>query len=379
MLAVATFLMGAAVWMMPGSASAFFSAPLVQCQAVTVPAPLAGCGSDPLGSGVASIDDEGDLEISISGAAVSQTYGVEFVGPDGTVKNLTPTLKTGAQGNGLLRSPVFFSLGKVGAGNIFLTRVGSTQFVTGIAIEKSGGNHAGPDFRPQLVSCSAVNIPGAITGCGTDAFKNGHVEVDSDDGDLNVQVTGAAASATYAVVLRSGATDLPLCNLTTGTKGNGQCTQNPEIAFPAGTIAFGTVVLKRGGSDQAYSGFRVSMKPRPKPALTVGLVRCNDVNYGGTLSGCGGDPLTSGSAVLGQKGVLNITLTGAAPSTSYEVWFRPVNSSGSSDKDTGIAVSTDVNGNGKGTATIASGTVGSGNFVVKEGSTDEFLTGFSIK
>jgi hypothetical protein len=381
LLTIAALTTGAVAWMVPGSARAFFSAPLVQCQAVTAPAALSGCGSDPLTSGIASIDDEGDLEVSVSGAAASQTYTVTVVGADGTIKTL-PNLTTGPKGNGLLRKAVEFPLGKVGAGNLSLSRAGETQFVTGIAIEASGGVHALADFRPELVSCSAVNVPGTITGCGSDAFKNGQVQFDSVDGDVNVQVEGAAASATYAVVLRSGATDFPLCTLgPTTSMGAGQCTAS--AIFAAGTIASGLVVLTRDGADQAYSGFRVSLKPRPAPASTAGLVTCLSATFGNpTSSGCGADPLNSGSAVLGKKGVLNVSLNGAAPTTNYEVFFRPINSDGTSDIDTGVAVTTDTSGDGKGSGTIdgvTAGTVGSGVFVVKQGETDEFLSGFTIK
>ncbi len=383
-LAVAALALGVATWVMPGSASAYFSAPLVECQQVTSPAALSGCGTDPLTSGSASIDDQGDLDIAITGAAASQTYTVALVGPGGSFA--LPNLTTGPQGNGVLSKPVFFSLGKIGAGNIVFSRDGSTEFVTGIAIEQSGGNHSREDFRPELVSCSAVKVGTAVSGCGTDAFKNGQFSVDSVDGDVNIQVEGAAASVTYAVVLRSGATDLTLCStLATNSKGIGQC--SASSFFSAGTIASGLVVLTREVSgttfDEAYGGFRVSLKPRPKPAAVAGLVRCADVTFGldgGSLSGCGSDPLSSGSAVVGNKGVLAVTLTGAAPSTTYEVFFRPIDSTGSSDTNTGIAITTDSSGDGKGSATIAaSGTVGSGNFVVKNSSdADEFLTGFTV-
>jgi len=377
LVAVVALGMGALVWMLPGSASAYFSAPLVQCQAVTSPAALLTCGSDPLASGSASIDDEGDLTISISGADVSAKYTLSFGQDAATATPLTPVLNTGAQGNGLLIKALAFPLGKIGAGNIFLLRAGLTQFVTGIAIEQNGGNHARADFRPQLVSCSQVNVPAAIAGCGTDAFKNGQVSIDSVDGDVNIQVQGAAAAATYTVVLRSGATDLPVCTLgPTTSKGVGQCIATG--IFTAGTMGSGTVVLMRGGKDQAYSGFRVSLKPRPKPASTSGLVRCVDVTDPAPLTGCGTDPLSSGSAVLGQHGVLSVNLDGAAPSTTYTVAFRSIG--GGADVSTPISISTDVNGNGKGSGTIGlSGTVGSGSFVVKDGSDDEFLTGFTIK
>jgi hypothetical protein len=372
-------MVGAAMWMMPGVASAFYSAPLVQCQAVTSPAALSNCGSDPITSGSASIDDQGDLTVSIVGADASATYTLSFGQDAATATALTPKLNTGPNGNGLLSKAVAFSLGKVAAGNLFLSRDGSTQFVTGIAIESQGANRGRDDFRPQLVSCSDVNVPPTVTGCGSDAFKNGQVSVDSVDGDVNVQVQGAAAAATYTVVLRSGASSLPLCTLgPTTSKGAGQCTASS--IFSAGAIGAGTVVLERDGMDQAYSGFRVSLKPRPAPASTAGLVRCVDVDDPAALTGCGTDPLTSGSAVIGKHGVLSVKLDGAAPSTGYEVFFRPVNSTGTSDTDTHIAITTDVNGNGKGSGTTgSSGSVGSGNFVVKDGSDDEFVTGFTVK
>ncbi len=370
---------GVALGLLPGSARAYYSAPLVECQAVTSPAALTNCGTDPLTLGSASIDDEGDLTVSISGAATNATYSLSFGQDAATATALTPKLNTGGQGNGLLIKAVAFPLGKLGAGNLFLSRVGSTQFVTGIAIEMNGGNRARADFRPELVSCSKVNVPPAISAavCGTDAFKNGQVAVDSVDGDVNIQVQGAAASVTYGVALRSGATNLTIGtgNLATNSHGNGQLVASN--VFSAGTMGAGTVVLTREGKDQAYSGFRVSLKPRPKAASTTGLVRCIDVTEGGSLTGCGTDPLGSGSAVLGQHGVLNVTLDGAAPSTTYTVVFRPIN--GTADIATPISITTDVNGNGKDSGTIgASGTVGSGNFVVQDDGTDEFLTGFSI-
>jgi hypothetical protein len=374
---------GAVVWMLPGSANAFFSAPLVQCQSVTVPVGLGGsCGTDPLTNGVMSIDNQGDLDISVSGAAANQTYTILFTGPGGNSTTLHPTLTTGSQGSGVVKSAVLFSLGKVGAGNLVLIRDGLVQFISGISIESNVATRAGADFRPELVSCSAVSVPAAISECGTDAFKNGQVEIDSASGDVNVQVQGAAASVTYTVVLR--ATDdtevtLGSGNLSTNSRGNGQLTAS-EV-FTAGTIGTGTVVLKRAGMDQAYSGFRVSQKPRPKAASSSGLVQCVAATGGGALGvNCGFDPLSSGSAVLNSAGVLKVTLTGAAPDTDYEVFFRPINSTGPDDVDTTIAITTDDNGNGKGSATIApSGTVASGNFVVKEGDSDEFLTGFTIK
>jgi hypothetical protein len=63
------------------------------------------------------------------------------------------------------------------------------------------------------------------------------------------------------------------------------------------------------------------------------------------------------------------------------VVFRPIDGTGSSDTATLITLTTDSNGNAKGSdKTFAtSGKVGSGNFVVQSDGLDQFVTGFQIK
>jgi hypothetical protein len=76
-----------------------------------------------------------------------------------------------------------------------------------------------------------------------------------------------------------------------------------------------------------------------------------------------------------------VILNGAGVSTSYEVFFRPINSDSSGDVDTGIAITTDANGDGKGAKTsfAGSGSIAAGNFVIESGGFDQFITGFSVK
>ena len=81
---------------------------------------------------------------------------------------------------------------------------------------------------------------------------------------------------------------------------------------------------------------------------------------------------------MNAAGDVNVRLTGASPSTNYELFFRPLDNSG--DMDTGIAVPTNTSGNA---ATglkkfFAPNTVASGTFVVKSGTFDEFVAGYEL-
>jgi hypothetical protein len=378
--AMATIVFGWAIWTLPRTAgAASLSAPLVQCASVAVPAVLSGCGSDPLTRGAASINDQGDLEIVVVGAGANQTYTAVFRSPDGTTLSSIGNLVTDASGNGTITKNTLFALGKAGAGNIVLART-VDEYVTGISVKSaSPGSHAGPDFRPALIRCSDVNVPGAGSNCGTDTLKSGSVDIESDDGDLSIEISGASARSTYTAALRpvSGSA-LNLGSLGTDSKGKGRL--DLSSAFPAGTLGTGTVALQRNGDshDQFLSGFKVTQKPTPKTLTKSNLVRCLDVNLPPSLAGCGLDPLNHGSAQLDQNGKLEVGLSGARSKTAYEVFFRPINNSG--DTDTGLALTTDQSGNAKGSRSfVKSGTTGAGTFVVKGGGFDEFLTGFAVK
>jgi hypothetical protein len=379
-LAVASFLIGAAVWMMPASASANFNAPLVECALVTTPATLSNCGADPLTRGVVSVSDDGDLDLVLVGAGANQTYSVTYFSADGTQStSITTTLATDGKGNEELRKKLEFRLGEAGVGNFVISRAGQDQYVSGFHVATVHGP-SGPDYRVRMVKCSDVNVPGAIAaGCGTDTFKSGSASIDAQDGSVNVQVNGAAANASYAVLLRAvNGSEVAITTLTTNSKGHGNQPQN--LFFGAGTTGSGTIVLTRSGADQALGGFDVTQKPRPKPASSSGLVRCLDVNDPGPLSNCGTDPLASGSAMINSAGKLIVNLRGAAASTPYEVFFRPLNSDSSGDVDTGLAIPTNSNGDGHGNKNFAaSGKIGAGSFVVEGGGFDQFVTGFAVK
>ena len=127
---------------------------------------------------------------------------------------------------------------------------------------------------------------------------------------------------------------------------------------------------------------------QPKsPIAGAHLVKCEEINFPSTATPptegdtCGSDPLTTGSANVESSGKLTVNLTGAAASTTtYEVFFRPIDTTGSADVDTGISIKTNSNGNGHGSGPVfTSGDTASGTFVVKNAGTDEFFSGFSVK
>jgi hypothetical protein len=350
--------------------AASFNAPLVECGQVTIPDPLAGCGSDPLAKGEASIEETGEVEIVVQGGGASTSYAAVFRSPNGSAFTSLGTLNTDAKGNGTLHKKSVLTLAKIGAGSIVLTRTGSDQYVSGLSI------NGGPNFRPALVRCADVNVPGALSGCGTDALKDGSIDVESDDGSLDIRLHGASANVTYAAVLRApDGTEFSLPNVNTDSKGKGKLISS--ALFAGSTIGSGTVVLKRAGSDQFLSGFDVTQKPKPKVVSKTDLVRCIDVTLP-VLTNCGTDSLDSGSAQVDQKGKLQVKLNGAAPLTKYSVSFRPLDNSG--DVDGVLSLTTDGSGDAHGSVAYpASGTVASGNFVVKGAGFDQFVSGFAVK
>jgi hypothetical protein len=361
---------------MQSPARAEFAAPLLQCSAVAQPAHLTNCGTDPFVRGSVRIDDAGHMEVAVVGAAANATYAIQFRSPDGS--HSTPvldSLNTNASGNGHISKDKEFAMGQAGAGIVVLSRTGEDQFVSGFGVQQPG-----PDFRGSLVKCGDVNVPAALAPCGGDPLKSGSFDLESDDGDLTINLRGAAANQMYAAVIRAASgTQLTLGSVSTNSKGNGTLTENPAIT--SATVGSGTLVLTRNGSDEYLGGFKVTRTPGPRAASKSSLVRCIEVNLGPALPNCGTDPLDHGSAMIDQSGKASFELSGAAPMTTYELFFRPLDGSAASDMDTNVQLKTDPNGNGHaaGSFGAASGKTGSGSFVVKGGGFDQFVPGFTIK
>ena len=393
-LAVVALALGAVAWMIPGAASADFVGPLVECSQVSQPAALTTCASsqDPLTSGNAVIDDQGNLDLVLGGAGAGEVYTIVFRSIDGSTISLG-TVTTGPNGNVTKSKYGALPFDKNAAGYIVLSRTGGDQYVTSLFVRPSASDATRASFHVDLMACGAVNDPAKISGCGSDTFKSGSVDVRSDTGAVTVQINGAEVGDTYNVELRapSGGSTLSLGTVgPTDSKGDATAT---SVTVPASTIAAGTIVLTRVGitGDQAYGGVRVTQKQPKSPISGSHLVRCDNVNFPSTATPlslgdrCGSDPLTTGSADLGAAGTLTVSVTGAALGATYEVWFRPIDTNGSADVDTGISLTTNsTKGNGKASGSAeTSGDIGSGSFVVKGTGTnaglDEFLPGFEIK
>ncbi len=359
-----------------------FSAALVQCRAVAKPATIAGCAgvNDPLKRGIATINDMGDVTVAVDGAATNTTYAVAFVSGDGTQSTSLGNLMTGPKGDGAIRHDAFFKFGTVGAGNVVLSTAAGEEFVTGITIS-SDGLESSPDFQPGLVRCADVTVPGILSSCGNDPLTSGRVNVENDDGALLIRVNGARPSTSYTAILRStGGTTIALGTVGP-TNSHGYATLTVPTEFAASTIASGSIVLQNGTTDEFLSGFKVDQKfVRPKVAVS-NLVRCADVTDPTGLV-CGSDPLDSGAYEVNRTGQIGVFVTGAEPSTNYEVFFRPLDNSG--DVDTGLALPTNTDGNAVAGphGFFPADTVASGTLVVKRqgvGQPDEFVAGFTIR
>lgn len=359
-----------------------FDAPLLQCKSVTTPAALTTCASvqDPLKRGGATINDQGDVTVIVVGAATNATYAVSLVSNDGTQTTSIGNLKTGVDGNGAFRKDAFFKFGTVGAGNVVLSNAGGEQFVTGLSIS-SNGLESARDFQPALVRCTDVTAPGTLSSCGSDSLTRGRVDIENSDGALSIHVTGARPSTSYTAIFRSpGGVAIPLGTVgPTDKAGNGMLIM--PAAFAASTIGSGAIVLQSSSTDEFVSGFRVDQKfVRPKVSGSA-LQPCGSVTDP-ILANCGSDPLDEGFYDVNAAGAVNVKLSGANPSTNYELFFRPLDNSG--DVDTNIAVPTNALGNAetgpKSFSAFSKGTIASGTFVVKHqiDSFDQFVAGYEI-
>jgi hypothetical protein len=358
-----------------------FSAPLVQCTSVAKPAALTNCAAvnDPLKRGVATINDMGDVTVAIAGTATNTTYAVSFVSGDGSQSTSLGNLTTNNKGDGAFRHDAFFKFGVVGAGNVVLSGGGFEEFVTGISIS-SNGLESAADFQPALVRCADVAVPGALSSCGNDPLNSGRADVENDDGALSIHVNGARPNSSYSAILRAPNGTTTALGTVGPTDNHGNATLIVPAEFAASTIGSGSIVLQSSSVDQFVSGFKVNQK-FVRPAVSVSnLVRCADVTDPVGLV-CGSDPLDSGAYDVNATGQITIKVTGAEPSTNYEVFFRPLDNSG--DVDTGIAVATNALGNAEAGphSFFAANTVASGTLVVKHsgsGQPDEFVAGFKV-
>jgi hypothetical protein len=349
----------------PGGAGV--EATLVRCADVAFPAPLAGCGTDPLAGGSIEVNKKGGVEVSFSGAAAGESYDIVLHAPDLGSPLAIGVVTTDGLGNGSLELSSVFGANQTGVVAFTLDRAGAVQFVAGF---RGVG-----ELEAGLVRCAAVNTPAPLANCGTDTLDRGRAEIEG--GNLEVELSGMPG-LTYAVVLRplGGGADVPLGDLSTNQKGKGSLEVNGLVGFAV--AGAGNVVLQRDGFDQFITGFMSMQKRQPIVAkFQVGLLRCADVNTLAPMTDCGFDQLKKGDVRIFEKGDVDVHLFGAVPGATYEVFF--VGFDGLTEVLVG-ALTTNPAGNGH---TIVRdffpvGTFGVGNVIVKRGGVDQFVTGFVV-
>ncbi|MFZ0887785.1 MAG: hypothetical protein WA005_04975 [Candidatus Binataceae bacterium] len=379
-----------------------FSAPWLQCSSVTVPAGLsctASATQDALKFGHATVDDSGGVTFTMESGAPNTTFAVSYVSVDGSQSVSIANLVTNAKGNGALREDHFWAgVGKVGAGNFVLTQsvppVTGTQFVTGATISPTGlPNPPREDYRATLVRCGSIDIfetaSPPLSTCGSDPLSSGYADIDFVSGNLAINISGAAKMATYsAQLIAQNGTTLTLGTINTDKHGSGFLTKSSF--FAEGKNISGTVELLNTGiaapNLEFLSGFKVTQRFIAPTTTEDNFVACGEVTDPSGLD-CGSDTLDSGTYSVSANGTVTVKLSGAPPSTNYELWFRPLGSNGSAlgpDVDTGLEVPTNANGNTVSPAPsikfFSSDTVWSGTFVLKEKgeTTDEFVVGFTV-
>jgi len=342
-------------------------AALVRCAEVTYPAPLTGCGTDPLGRGRIEVKKNGDLDAAVSGALPNAAYDIVLHSLDGANQSTIAVLTTDATGAGRLRSTSTFDFRQAGVVAFSLGRNGSVEFVAGFRGEE--------ELEAGLLPCGAINLPAVQAGCGIDPLRSGSVKI--EDGDLRVELT-AWADLTYDIVFRplGGGTDVPLGTLTTDKRGRGHLRLDEFV--PEDTVGAGNVVLRRDSLDQFVSGFLSTHRRPPKVAkVHSGLVRCGEVNTLAPLPDCGVDQLKKGEVMIDEKGDVKVHLFGAVPGAQYEVVFVAFDAS--AEVSLGM-LGTNPAGNGHVHLRDAFpvGAQGTGNVVIKREGVDQYVTGFLV-
>jgi hypothetical protein len=380
-IAVAAVMIGIAWSVAPALAQTKeFSAPLVPCGFFDGPY----CGGDPLTSGAAAIFDNGEVTVTLTGAAPNTQYLIDFAAPDLSEFAVFGFVTTNSAGvanfDGTAIPADFSSMEKVvESGNVVVINMGNTaeagkfEFYSGVKIQQFV-NSPVPEFMPYnapLVRCIDVQLPFMVSNCGSDPLSKGWVEVNSY-GDLKVVLLSAIKKNGYSVEFRTpDGTTIPVPGkIVTDLAGDGVL---KVPAFLSHGPEVGIFAVVRNGANQFFTGFE-AQKSKPQAALSD-LVRCASVGNP-VLRNCGIDPLHSGVVNIGPKGEVTVRLTGVQPSTTYTVVFRPLDNSGD------LPVGTLPESNDKGDVAetkfsfLKGGPVYSGAFVIQNANLDEFVPAF---
>ncbi len=246
-----------------------FEPSLVRCAAVTEPDAISSvssikCGTDPLSSGHAEIDNDfGDLTIRISGAATGATYTAALVAQNGTSMPLGSLQPMSAAKNN-----TSYFLAKGGAfpasdslsGTVEVSNSGTVEFLSGFQVTQHPASPVAS--AANLVRCSDSTNPD-LNDCGSDPLDTGSTYQVDTAGKLTVQLVGASPSTNYEVFFRplddSGDQDTGL-EVSTNPGGNEKVN---KVVFASGSVSSGTFVLKEivpnepNQPDQYVAGFKV--------------------------------------------------------------------------------------------------------------------------
>jgi hypothetical protein len=285
-------------------------------------------------TGKAQFNGDGELDVSVKGAAASTTLNVLV---DGTQVG---TLTTDAHGNGeleLSQSGLVKTGSTITVGDLTGTFAAPTS-TGGDNDGDNGGDNGGGDHGGQGAGTS---LQAALTNA---SGATGKAEFNSGDGDLEVRVQGAAASTTLNVLIDGN----QVGTITTDASGNGKL-QLPKSGLTVNsgsTIAVGDLTgsfaapTNTGGDNDDDNG---------------------DDHHGGEGSGTSLQAaLTNASGATGKAefssadGDLEVRVQGAAASTTLNVLI---------DGNQVGTITTDANGDGKMELSQSGLTVNSGSTI----------------
>jgi Bacterial Ig-like domain len=267
----------------------------------------------------------------------------------------------------------------------------ATYTVAVAGVTSSSGTPLSSTFKSTFTTVAAS--PSATTqysvpllATSASATGGGQISVDTD-GNVTAQVSGAAASTTYAigfcpgasaVKLAAGGATQPACfqvgTVSTNASGSGtSTTMFPQPGDWAGDFELDSGAFNPNGVPAYITGFS---SDTPQGTYSATLLPQTKTNGGAVTTETEQEGLSSGSIAI-SSGALQVTVSGASPVSDYDVLESESVSMDSSGTQEIGQFTTNASGNGSGT--ISSLTGGDLFQVVQHtGSDAGFVAGFSV-
>ena len=330
-------------------------------------------------SGATGVAINAPITVTFSGAANASSVTTTHISLTGT-SAVAGTVAWDSENN----TATFTPGAALAANTMYTLQVAGVTSSTGVALS-SAFKSTFTTVVPTSSATTQFTAPLFATDVG--GSSSGQISVDTD-GNVSVQLTGATASTTYNVVFCPGADsqntnygqNQPACILvgkvTSDASGSGTSTN----MFPQPGDWAGDFLLDPGGGT-ALSSSTTNItglgSSSPSATYSAMLLPQTKTNGGIVTTRTQQEGLTSGSISFSQ-GVLQVTVTGASPSTAYVVADSEstvMDSSGTEVVGTGFT--TDASGDGSMTTTsIFSGDL----FQAAQNTGTEagFVAGFSV-